>query len=93
MRFWIPWGIGSIVTAVAMAFFVAGLADGTVSSFNLALWLGLLALTLGVTGGSLWLRRAGRTGLAILLSLVLAIPGLLAGLFILLVLVTHPRWN
>jgi hypothetical protein len=93
MKFWVPWSVAAIVTALAVFFFLAGLADGTVSSFNIVLWLGLLGVTVGVTGASLWLRRAGRTGLAILLTLVLAVPGLLAGLFALLVIVTNPRWN
>jgi hypothetical protein len=93
MKFWVPWSFAAIATALAVFFFLAGRADGTVSSFNIVLWLWLLAVTVGVTGASLWLRRAGRTGLAILLTLVLAVPGLLAGLFALLVIVTHPRWN
>jgi hypothetical protein len=46
MRFWIPWGIAAIVTGVVVLFFVLGLADGTVSSFNAGLWTLLLLVIL-----------------------------------------------
>ena len=93
MKFWIPWGIALIVTVIFVFFFVAGLADGTVSSFNAGLWTVTMLCVIGVTGGSLLLKRAGRPGLAILLALVLAVPGLLAALFLLAVLISNPRFN
>ena len=31
--------IAATVTGIAMCFFLAGLADGSVSSFNIALWM------------------------------------------------------
>lgn len=93
MRFWIPWGVAALVTGVAVWFFLAGLADGTVSSFNAGLWAVILLGTVGVTAGSLLLKKSGRPGQGALLALVLALPGLLAGLFLLLVLITQPRWN
>jgi uncharacterized membrane protein YhaH (DUF805 family) len=93
MKFWVPWGIAATVTGIAVYFFLAGLADGSVSSFNIALWMLTLLCTLGVTAGSMILKKRGRPGLGALLALTLAIPGLAAGLFILLVLITQPRWN
>lgn len=93
MKFWIPWGMAAAVTAVAVCFFVAGLADGSVSSFNAGLWFLILAGTGAVTAGSLLLKRSGRPGLGALLALVLAIPGALALLLILLVVILQPRWN
>jgi hypothetical protein len=93
MRFWIPWGIAAVVTGVAVFFFLVGLGDGTVSSFNAGIWALLLLGTVGVTAGSLILKSYGRPGLGALLSLVLAVPGALAVLFMLLILITHPRWN
>ena len=93
MRFWIPWGIAAIVTGVAVLFFLLGLADGTVSSFNAGLWALLLLVTFGVTAGSLVLKTRGRPGLGALLSLVLAVPGFLAMLFFLLLVILQPRWN
>ena len=53
-RLYVAAFVCSALTAlVAVAFFFIGLADGSISSFNLALWLGLLA-TLGL---SLWAGR------------------------------------
>jgi hypothetical protein len=93
MKFWIPWGIAAIVTGVVVYFFLVGLDDGSISSFNAGLWTLLLVGTLAVTVGSLILKNRGRPGLGALLSLVLALPGLIAGLFMLLILITQPRWN
>ena len=93
MKFWIPWGIAAVVTAVVVLFFLLGVSDGTVSSFNAGLWALLLLGTLGVTAGSLALKARGRPGLGALLALVLALPGLLAALFFLLLLILQPRWN
>ena len=49
MKFWIPWGIAAIVTGLAVVFFVVGLADGSVSSFNAGLWALILRGTVGIT--------------------------------------------
>ncbi len=91
--FWFPWSVAALVAAVVLYFFVAGVADGSVSSSNILLWMGILAVVTAVIGGSLWLRFAGRPVLGMLLTLVLAGPGLLAALFMLVVLITNPRWN
>jgi hypothetical protein len=93
MKFWIPWGIAAAVTGVAVFYFFAGLISGSVSSFNAGLWVLILVGTLSVTGGSLVLKNIGRPGWGALLALVLALPGLVAGLMLLLLLVTQPRWN
>jgi hypothetical protein len=93
MKFWIPWGVAVAVTGVAVCFFLVGLADGSVSSFNAGLWTLLLLGTVGVTAGSLMLKKRGRPGLGALLALALALPGVLAGLFLLMILITQPKWN
>jgi len=93
MKFWLPWGIAAVVTNVVVYFFLVGLADGSISSFNAGLWTLLLVGTLAVTAGSLILKNSGRPSLGGLLSLVLALPGLLAGIIMLLILITQPRWN
>ena len=91
--FWVLWGFDALVAAVVLVFFFWGLADGSVSSFNMNLWLGMLAVVAAVVGGSLMLREAGRTGLATSVLLVLAIPGLAFALFLAAVLILQPRWN
>jgi hypothetical protein len=82
-----------LTSAVFGVFFLIGIADGSVSSFNLVLWLALLA----AMGLSLWaglaLRAKGKFGPAVAALAFTAIPGIAAGLFILILLVAQPRWN
>ena len=93
MRFWIPWGIDAAVAVIVVCFFFIGLADGSVSSFNIGLWLVVLLGLASVVGGSLWLKSAGRSSLAMVLLLILAVPGVLFGLFLVVLLIAAPRWN
>ena len=92
-RFWTVWSFDAAIAAIAVFFFAWGLADGTVSSFNIGIWLLLLGAIGGVVGGSLWFRSKGRSAAARALLLLLAVPGSLLALFYLVVLLTHPRWN
>jgi hypothetical protein len=91
--FGILFGLDSIAALVAVYFFVAGLADGSVSSFNMLLWLAMLGGIGAVLGGSILLSRNGYRRRANALLLVLAIPGFAFGLLVLLVVILQPRWN
>jgi hypothetical protein len=91
--FWTLFGIDGAVALVVLFFFLAGLGDGSVSSFNIGLWLAILAVFAAVLGGVLLLKSNGYVTFANLLLLTLAIPGLLYGLFILSVIILQPRWN
>jgi hypothetical protein len=86
-------GISVAVAAIALYFFLIGIADGTVSSFNIGIW----TLLLGGIAAALWagrfLRTRGRTGLAIAVLCVTAVPGVLGALFLLFIIVAQPRWN
>lgn len=81
------------MAAVAAGFFLAGVADGTVSASNAALWAAVLVVVLGVAAGSLWLKVAGHPALATAVAMLVGLPGLLAAVFFLVVLLSHPRWN
>jgi len=87
------WGVDALIAAIFVGFFFWGLAAGTVSSFNIVLWLGILAGLAGILGGSHRLQSKGHTRPAVGLLLILAIPGFLGVLFFLAVLILHPRWN
>lgn len=91
--FWILWGFDAMITLVVLYFFMIGLNDGSVSSYNMGLWTIILLVLAAVMGGSLWLKSANHIVLAKVLLCLLAVPGLLYGLFMLLVLTTNTRWN
>lgn len=47
----------------------------------------------GTIGGGWLLNANGRRGAAIAVLSILAVPGVLYGLFVLLVIIAQPRWN
>ncbi|WP_395611987.1 hypothetical protein [Allosphingosinicella sp.] len=85
-------GIDLIAAATLLLFFLWGVSDGT-ALYAPGLWLGTLALAAGTIGGAVALRRSGKTGLATLLLLPVAIPATGYGLFVLSMLILQPRWN
>ena len=93
MLFRVLWWFDALIAGIVIYFFLVGLADGSVSSFNAGIWTALLLGVAGVMIGSRALRAGGQHKLALLVLLLLAVPGMLAALFLLLVLTTNPRWN
>ena len=93
MLFGILLGIDALAALVVVGFFMAGIADGSVSSFNMLLWLGLLAGTAAVIGGGLALKAGGQPRLANLVLAILAGPSFLFGLFFLMLILIPARWN
>ncbi|MEO8350606.1 MAG: osmoprotectant transporter permease [Chthoniobacteraceae bacterium] len=93
MLFRILWWFDALIALVFATFFVIGIGDGSVSSFNIGLWLGILAALAGVLLGSKALRAKKHSVGAICVLLVLGIPGALGVLFFLVVLIAQPRWN
>ena len=91
--FWLLWGFDVLIAFVFLYFFFIGLADGSVSSFNMGLWLLTLLAVGGVVLGSLWLHSAGHSRPAKGVLLILALPGLVCLVFFLSVLILNPRWN
>lgn len=87
------WACDALVAAIVLWFFAAGIADGSVSSFNAGIWAAVLAAVGTVVGGSLWLRQAGYVRLGVALLLVLAVPAGIYALFIVAVVVSGTPWN
>lgn len=85
--------IDALAALVILYFFVTGISDGSVSSFNMGLWLGILAAVAAILGGGIALNANGKRGAAIAVLLILAVPALLYAAFILLIAITQPRWN
>lgn len=86
-------GIASAVALVVLFFFFWGLGDGSVSSFNILLWLTLLGGVAAIIFGGWALNASGRRGAACALLSILAVPGVLSALLLLSVLILQPRWN
>ena len=70
-----------------LGFFVWGLTDGSVSSFNMLLWLAPISAVGGI------LRANGRQRIANGLLALLAWPGCLIGFFFLVLSLAQVRWN
>ena len=91
--FWTLFGIDSAIALIVLFFFFAGLGDGSVSSFNMTLWLAISGSLAAILGGGLLLKSKGHLHLARVVLLILAVPGFLFGLFILSAIILQPRWN
>jgi hypothetical protein len=91
--FWFLWSIDAVIAAVALYFFFSLAAGGRVGSFNILPWLAILAALAAVVGGSVWLRSAGQHAVAIIVLLLLAVPGALFALFMLLILILQPDFR
>jgi ABC-type dipeptide/oligopeptide/nickel transport system permease component len=93
MWFKILWAADGLAVLAVLYFFLEGVRDGTVSSYNIFLWTAILAGLFAVMYGSLWLKKKNQKILSLLLLLVLAIPTFLYVLFILYALSSGMRWN
>ena len=91
--FWTLFSVDGAVALIVLFFFFAGLGDGSVSSFNMTLWLAILGGLAAILGGGWLLKSSGHPYLACGVLLILAVPGLLYAVFILSVIILQPRWN
>lgn len=91
--FGVLWTFDAIVAAVFVYFFFSGLAHGSVSSFNIRSWFGILGGFAAILAGSRMLRRAGLQPLGVALLAFPAVPAFGYLIFLLAAIVLHPRWN
>ena len=91
--FRILWGFDALVAMIAIYFFFEGLVDGTVSTFNVGMWLMILIALAGILFGSLWLRTRKRFALSKALLLILAVPGFLYFLVIAIFVLSGAKWQ
>jgi hypothetical protein len=85
--------IDTLAALVIVYFFIVGIVDGSVSSFNITLWLGILAIVAAVLGGGWMLNKSGQRAAGNVVLAVLAIPGILFGVFMLVVIIAQPNWH
>ncbi|MDJ1483711.1 osmoprotectant transporter permease [Cytophagaceae bacterium YF14B1] len=83
---WLLWSFDALIALVVLYFFFVGLADGSVSLDNMLMWLLILLGIGGILLIGLWLRSAT-------ILWILAAPGLVYLLFLLIVVIGKPRWN
>jgi hypothetical protein len=86
-------GIDVIIALVFVYFFAVGLADGSISAFNIQLWIAILGGVAAVMVAGFVLLSRGNRRAADGILLILALPGVLFGLLMLSLIVLHPRWN
>jgi hypothetical protein len=86
-------GLALLAAAILGFFFLAGLADGSVSSFNIGSWAVVLGGVAAAIVGGIVLRRAGRPRLGDAVLAVVAVPVALYLLFFLALILMEPRWN
>ena len=91
--FWTLFGIDGAVALIVIFFFFAGLGDGSVSPFNIMLWLAILGGLAAILGGGLLLRSKGHPYLACGGIADPGHSGFLYGVFILSAIILQPRWN
>ncbi len=85
--------IDSVAGLIILYFFFLGLGDGSVSSFNIGVWLVILLILTAIFAGSLYLKSSKRLKLPNLLLAFLGVPALLFGLFFLMMILSGARWN
>jgi hypothetical protein len=85
--------IDAVIAFIALYFFSIGLADGSVSSFNMSLWLTMLSCIAAIMIGGLVLNAKGHRRIADGVLLIMALPGVGFALFMLILIISHPRWN
>jgi hypothetical protein len=92
--FWILWAFSALMSLVPIYFFFTGLADGSITSRNLGLWGLILLVVAAILAGTLWLRH-DHFGLARLILIFAAVPGLLVILYFAIVITSgkKTRWN
>jgi hypothetical protein len=81
------------VPIIAIFYFFVGLADGTVSSQNMMMWVVLFAALVLLWLACLYLYKAGWVKLAWTIAMLLGLPAIIALIYILMFMFGNVRWN
>ena len=81
------------MSLVPLYFFFIGLADRSITSKNLGLWGLILLGIVAILIGTLWLKDNDHFGLARIILIGAAVPGLLVLLYFIIVLTSKTKWN
>ncbi|MBA2127100.1 osmoprotectant transporter permease [Hyphomicrobium methylovorum] len=78
---------------LALFYFFTGIGDGSITAFNIALWLGVLAAIIAILAMGYRLKSTGHRGTATTVLAILAVPAILAAAFVLSLLIAQPNWH
>ena len=81
------------VALVAFGFFIIGLADGTVTTFNILIWGAMMGVLFSVPMGAWLLRVRGQRRLGIAVLLPLAGVAVVGALAVLVMIVAPPSFR
>ena len=93
IMFGMLFAINVAAALVALAFFIIGLGDGTVTSFNILIWAAMLGVLFSMPWAAWLVRLRGRQRLGMLLLLPVALPAVLGGVMILVMIVSPLNWR
>lgn len=93
MIFNVLWVFDLVLAAIIGYFFIAGLANRSISDFNAGIWFVILISVSGILVSAHLLHSAGYTAWACVPLLILATPGALYGVFLLAVILSGTKWN
>ncbi|MFO1066326.1 MAG: hypothetical protein U0892_20915 [Pirellulales bacterium] len=93
VMFWLLWAIDVAALAVLTWFFLKGLQRGTVTSRNTSLWAKILGIAAAAPTAGLFFQLLGYTLIGIGIAGIPAVPCLLYVGWIVMILITKPRWN
>jgi len=91
--FWILWSFSALMSLIPIYFFFVGLSDGSITSKNMGLWALILVIVAAVVMGTLWLKGTDHLGLAKIILILAAIPGIFVLLYFLIVITSKAKWN
>jgi hypothetical protein len=78
---------------VAFAFFIIGLADGTVTTFNILIWAAMLGVLFSLPFAGWLLRVRGLRRMATIVLLPMGVVTVLGALVTVVMIVNPPRWQ
>lgn len=81
------------VALVAFGFFIIGLADGTVTTFNILIWAAMMGVLFSAPMAGWLLRLRGQRRLATVVLLPLAAVAVLGALAMLVLIVAPPSFR
>jgi len=93
ISFWILWIFNALMSLIPIYFFFIGLADGSVDSDNMGIWMILLAVVALIMGGTYWLKTQNQIKAAKVVLIIAAIPSVLAIIFMSVAIFGDVRWN